>query len=113
MVSISSPKFSTPDIWLSARRKSPSPENILLTSRSNDERTDKRPGHKTSRPASQERPVLGHRGIAVLMILIMWLTGGKKTAPAKINAPTVAPPAPVEVNETKIADLQQQLEELQ
>src|SRR5579864_8392488 len=62
MVSISSPKFSTPDIWLSARRKSPSLENILLTSRSNDERTDKRPGHKTSRPASQERPVLGHRG---------------------------------------------------
>ena len=45
-------------------------------------------------------------GIALLMVVIMWLTGGKKPqATGKSAAPTVLTPAPVEVNETKIADL--------
>src|SRR5690242_21085345 len=46
-------------------------------------------------------------GIALLMIVIMWLTGGKKQqTAAKANAPAHQTPLPVEVNETKIADLQ-------
>lgn len=51
-------------------------------------------------------------GIATLMILIMWLTSGKKEAKAR---PAVTPetPAPVEVNEAKVADLQNRIEELQ
>src|SRR6266436_10449273 len=52
-------------------------------------------------------------GLAVLMVVIMWLTGGKKPqTTAKTNTPTLQPP-PVEVNETKIADLQNSIQELQ
>ena len=53
-------------------------------------------------------------GLAVVMVLIMWLTGGKKppaptrSAPA---APAVAPP--LEVNEAKIRELQKRIEDLQ
>src|SRR6266850_1316667 len=53
-------------------------------------------------------------GLAVLMIVIMWLTGGKKQqTAAKANAPVQQTPLPVEVNETKIADLQNRIQELQ
>ena len=53
-------------------------------------------------------------GIALLMVVIMWLTGGKKPqATGKSAAPTVQTPAPVEVNETKIADLQSRIQDLQ
>jgi type IV secretory pathway VirB10-like protein len=53
-------------------------------------------------------------GLAVLMIVIMWLTGGKKQqTAAKANAPVAQQPLPVEVNETKIADLQNRIQELQ
>src|SRR5258708_7553767 len=53
-------------------------------------------------------------GIALLMIVIMWLTGGKKPqATAKSSAFSMQPPAPVEVNETKIAELQTRIQELQ
>jgi len=53
-------------------------------------------------------------GLAVLMIVIMWLTGGKKQqTSAKASAPVVQQPLPVEVNETKIADLQNRIQELQ
>ncbi len=53
-------------------------------------------------------------GIALLMVVIMWLTGGKKPqATGKSAAPTVLTPAPVEVNETKIADLQSRIQDLQ
>jgi type IV secretory pathway VirB10-like protein len=50
----------------------------------------------------------------VLMILIMWLTGGKKP-PASARATPSAPPvqAPLEVNEAKIVDLQNRIQELQ
>src|SRR5882762_6835886 len=53
-------------------------------------------------------------GLAVLMIVIMWLTGGKKQqTAANANAPVRQTPMPVEVNETKIADLQNRIQELQ
>ena len=53
-------------------------------------------------------------GIARLMVVIMWLTGGKKPqATGKTTAPTVLKPAPVEVNETKIAELQSRIQDLQ
>ena len=53
-------------------------------------------------------------GLAVLMIVIMWLTGGKKHASAtKATAPAAAEPQPVEVNQTKITELQNRIQELQ
>jgi type IV secretion system protein VirB10 len=53
-------------------------------------------------------------GLALLMVVIMWLTGGKKPAtPAKPASPIVPVQAPVEVNETKIAELQNRIQELQ
>src|SRR5467141_4615785 len=53
-------------------------------------------------------------GLAVLMIIIMWLTGGKKP-PAPTRAIPTAPAvqAPLEVNEAKIVDLQNRIQELQ
>lgn len=53
-------------------------------------------------------------GLAVLMVVIMWLTGGKKqpTVP-KTNASMVQTPLPLEVNETKITELQSRIQELQ
>ena len=53
-------------------------------------------------------------GLAVLMVTIMWLTGGKKaqTAP-KPGMPGVQTQAPLEVNEGKIAELQSRIQELQ
>ena len=53
-------------------------------------------------------------GLAVLMILIMWLTGGKKPAtPTRTLPPGPAVEAPLEVNEAKIVDLQNRIQELQ
>ncbi|MFZ3218236.1 MAG: hypothetical protein WA192_19470, partial [Candidatus Acidiferrales bacterium] len=53
-------------------------------------------------------------GLAVLMVVIMWLTGGKKQASLpKANASTMQTPLPLEVNETKITDLQNRIQELQ
>lgn len=53
-------------------------------------------------------------GLAFLMVVIMWLTGGKKAQSAPKNgAPTFQIPAPTEVNETKIAELQSRIQELQ
>jgi type IV secretory pathway VirB10-like protein len=52
--------------------------------------------------------------LAVLMVLIMWLTGGKKPAtPAKAALPAPAVLPPLEVNEAKIVELQKRIEELQ
>jgi type IV secretory pathway VirB10-like protein len=53
-------------------------------------------------------------GLAFLMVAIMWLTGGKKP-PASTKAVSFAPPAaaPLEVNETKISELQNRIEQLQ
>ena len=53
-------------------------------------------------------------GLAVLMIVIMWLTGGKKPpAPARSIPTGPAIQAPLEVNEAKIVDLQTRIQELQ
>jgi len=53
-------------------------------------------------------------GLAVLMVLIMWLTGGKKpSVPARTLPPAPAVQAPLEVNEAKIVDLQNRIQELQ
>src|SRR5271170_6555278 len=53
-------------------------------------------------------------GLAFLMVAIMWLTGGKKP-PTPAKAASSAPPvlAPLEVNETKINELQNRIEQLQ
>jgi type IV secretory pathway VirB10-like protein len=52
--------------------------------------------------------------IALGMVLIMWLTGGKKPPAApKAGLPLTLVPAPVEVNETKITELQNRIQELQ
>jgi type IV secretory pathway VirB10-like protein len=53
-------------------------------------------------------------GLAVLMVLVMWLTGGKKPAvPTRTLPPAPAVQAPLEVNEAKIVDLQNRIQELQ
>jgi type IV secretion system protein VirB10 len=53
-------------------------------------------------------------GLAVLMIVIMWLTGGKKPpAPTRPIPTAPAVQAPLEVNEAKIIDLQNRIQELQ
>jgi type IV secretion system protein VirB10 len=52
-------------------------------------------------------------GLAFLMIAIMWLTGGKKPQPSRSASTTAPVGAPLEVNETKITELQNRIEELQ
>jgi type IV secretion system protein VirB10 len=53
-------------------------------------------------------------GLAILMLMIMWLTGGKKPqTPAKVMSSVVPAEAPLEVNEAKIAELQNRIQELQ
>ena len=53
-------------------------------------------------------------GLAVLMVVIMWLTGGKKpAAPPRSGLPAPAVQAPLEVNEAKIVELQNRIAELQ
>ena len=53
-------------------------------------------------------------GLAVLMVVIMWLTGGKKPpAPSRAIPATPAVQAPLEVNEAKIVELQNRIQQLQ
>jgi type IV secretion system protein TrbI len=53
-------------------------------------------------------------GLAVLMVLIMWLTGSKRPAPLSKGAASFGQiPAPVEVNEAKITELQSRIQQLQ
>jgi type IV secretory pathway VirB10-like protein len=53
-------------------------------------------------------------GLAVLMVSIMWLTGGKKDQTLrKSGTSSVQTPVPLEVNEGKIAELQNRIQELQ
>jgi type IV secretion system protein VirB10 len=53
-------------------------------------------------------------GLAFLMVAIMWLTGGKKPpTPAKAASAGTPVQAPLEVNETKIAEMQNRIEDLQ
>src|SRR6202051_5400170 len=53
-------------------------------------------------------------GLAFLMVAIMWLTGGKKPpTPAKAASSGAPVLAPLEVNETKISELQNRIEQMQ
>src|ERR1700691_2733244 len=53
-------------------------------------------------------------GLAFLMVAIMWLTGAKKPpTPTKAASSGVPVQVPLEVNETKINELQNRIEELQ
>ena len=53
-------------------------------------------------------------GLALLMVIIMWLTGGKKPQSAiKTANSTVPAQAPLEINETQITELQNRIQELQ
>ena len=53
-------------------------------------------------------------GLAFLMVAIMWLTGGKKPpTPAKAASSAAPVEAPLEVNETKIAEMQNRIQDLQ
>jgi type IV secretion system protein VirB10 len=53
-------------------------------------------------------------GLAFLMVAIMWLTGGKKPQPpGKAVSPATLVQAPLEVNETKIAEMQNRIQDLQ
>jgi type IV secretion system protein VirB10 len=52
--------------------------------------------------------------LALVMVLIMWLTGGKKAQPlGKAIPPAPMVQAPLEVNDAKIAELQNRIQELQ
>ena len=52
--------------------------------------------------------------LALVMVVIMWLTGGKKPQPlAKAIPPAPMVQAPLEVNDAKIAELQNRIQELQ
>ena len=54
-------------------------------------------------------------GLAVLMVVIMWLTGGRKKPQdtPKSSSSTFQPAAPPEINEAQIAALQNRIQELQ
>jgi type IV secretion system protein VirB10 len=53
-------------------------------------------------------------GLALLMVIIMWLTGGKKPQPPTKAIPAVPQvQAPLEVNDAKIVELQNRIQELQ
>jgi len=53
-------------------------------------------------------------GLAFLMVAIMWLTGAKKPQiPTKTGSTPIAAQAPLEVNEAKIAEMQNRIQELQ
>jgi type IV secretory pathway VirB10-like protein len=53
-------------------------------------------------------------GVAFLMVVIMWLTGGKKPpTPTKAVPSAAAVQAPLEVNEAKITEMQNRIQDLQ
>jgi type IV secretory pathway VirB10-like protein len=53
-------------------------------------------------------------GLAFFMVAIMWLTGAKKPqTAAKISSAPMSVEAPLEVNETKIAEMQNRIQDLQ
>jgi type IV secretory pathway VirB10-like protein len=53
-------------------------------------------------------------GLALLMVLIMWLTDGKRNLPSSKSSSSFGQsPTPVEVNEAKIAELQGRIQQLQ
>jgi len=53
-------------------------------------------------------------GLAILMVIIMWLTGGNKSPKtAKTGATSAGPQPPAEISEAKVAELQNRIQELQ
>jgi type IV secretion system protein VirB10 len=53
-------------------------------------------------------------GLAFLMLAIMWMTGGKRPpTPAKAGSSAAPVQAPLEVNEAKIAEMQNRIQDLQ
>ena len=53
-------------------------------------------------------------GLAFLMVSIMWLTGGKKPqTQTKSTSLAALTPPPLEVNETKIVEMQNRIQDLQ
>jgi type IV secretion system protein TrbI len=52
-------------------------------------------------------------GLAFVMVAIMWLTGGKKSPTSAKSASGASIQAPLEVNETKIAEMQNRIQDLQ
>jgi type IV secretory pathway VirB10-like protein len=53
-------------------------------------------------------------GLAFLMVAVMWLTGGKKPpTPVKVASSAAPLQAPLEVNETKITEMQNRIQDLQ
>src|SRR5882724_9693049 len=114
MAFTSSPKFLTQVISRWARRGSFSPGVPPPTERTNmnDPITEKSPNPPGLLPKNVQSWLLV--SLALGMVLIMWLTGGKKPpATPKAGVPLTLVPAPVEVNETKITELQNRIQELQ
>jgi hypothetical protein len=53
-------------------------------------------------------------GLAFLMVAIMWLTGGKKPpTPAKAASSSASAQPTLEINESKIAEMQNRIQDLQ
>src|SRR5580698_7217184 len=112
--STSSRKFSMPAIspWAksasSSRARHPQSERETM----NEPITEKNPKPPGLLPKNVQSWLLV--SIALGMVLIMWVTGGKKPpAPAKPGVLLNPVPAPAEINETKIAELQNRIQELQ
>src|SRR5579859_2100313 len=107
-------KSSTADIWLSGKRNSHSHGKCPRIERRAmnepiQEKTPKPPGLV---PKNVQSWLL--ISLALLMVLIMWLTGGKKPQPVtKAIPPAPMVQAPLEVNDAKIAELQNRIQELQ
>ena len=85
--STSPPKSSTPDIWLSAKRNSHFPGRFPRIERRAmnepiQEKTPKPPGLV---PKNVQSWLL--IGLALLMVMIMWLTGGKKPQSRRSKTP--------------------------
>src|SRR5579863_5574060 len=116
MACTSRPKSSTRATWSLAKRNSclrvarPRTEGRPMTQPA--EVQEKAPKPQGLLPKNVQSWLL--IGLAFLMVAIMWLTGGKKPpTPAKSSSAAVPVQAPLEVNETKINELQNRIEELQ
>src|SRR5215831_7757938 len=112
--SMSSPRFSTADISPWGKGNSLSSAKRRRTERPimNEPIQEKAPKPPGLVPKNVQSWIL--IGLAVLMLLIMWLTGGKKPQPAAKAANHTAPAeVPLEVNETRINELQTRIAELQ
>src|SRR6266404_602504 len=119
MASTSHPRSSTPATSRSARRNC----YLRVAFPRTEEPTMNRPSQPTHVQEKAPKPqgLLPKNiqswlliGLAFLMVAIMWLTGGKKPqTPAKAASSAATVQAPLEVNETKIAEMQNRIQDLQ